>query len=372
MFRLLHFTRYHRASLRRSDLLYLLDHTRYASSTIVRAPPSSAPREAPVPLVFPTIRGWYDQESKHGINTYAAMLRELGFTTIEVELELEKGSKEKKLDDLVRDYAKELRSEIALASIFPPVLISRGVSTLAVHAYVESYPVSGIGLIGPVSLVPRILTLPGASQLGTRATIPEFNYEANFPICLIESDEVQILGLSSDARDSPTLISAIASMSTKFDPNNAQNLVEIEKQFAVKAVEHAQTYWNLLEAVPPSSLKLTRLDDEIHEHFSQDFPELIENPQKIKMLDEEWMKDPTGKERWRKFISAYEKRVDDYNFGSLIRTNSSGEYSETNSIFVTRMQFYAIEIARNRLGFNDDIYAEAQKEKAKAKKAQQS
>ncbi|KAG8850355.1 hypothetical protein FRC20_002055, partial [Serendipita sp. 405] len=146
----------------------------------------------------------------------------------------------------------------------------------------------------------------------------------------------------------------------------------IEKQFAVKAVEHAQTYWNLLEAVPPSSLKLTRLDDEIHEHFSQDFPELIENPQKIKMLDEEWMKDPTGKERWRKFISAYEKRVDDYNFGSLIRTNSSGEYSETNSIFVTRMQFYAIEIARNRLGFNDDIYAEAQKEKAKAKKAQQS
>ncbi|KAG8750378.1 hypothetical protein FRC14_000599 [Serendipita sp. 396] len=133
-----------------------------------------------------------------------------------------------------------------------------------------------------------------------------------------------------------------------------------------------QTYWNLLEAVPPSSLKLTRLDDEIHEHFSQDFPELIENPQKIKMLDEEWMKDPTGKERWRKFISAYEKRVDDYNFGSLIRTNSSGEYSETNSIFVTRMQFYAIEIARNRLGFNDDIYAEAQKEKAKAKKAQQS
>ncbi|KAG8857775.1 hypothetical protein FRB91_010852 [Serendipita sp. 411] len=41
----------------------------------------------------------------------------------------------------------------------------------------------------------------------------------------------QILGLSSDARDSPTLISAIASMSTKFDPNNAQNLVEIEKQY---------------------------------------------------------------------------------------------------------------------------------------------
>ncbi|KAG8835829.1 hypothetical protein FRC17_000792 [Serendipita sp. 399] len=171
-------------------------------------------------------------------------------------------------------------------------------------------------------------------------------------------------------------------MSTKFDPNNAQNLIETNyrafwpSRFAVKAVEHAQTYWNLLEAVPPSSLKLTRLDDEIHEHFSQEFPELIEDPQKIKVLDEDWMKDPAGKERWRKFISAYEKRVGDFNFGSLIRTDSSGEYSETNSIFVTRMQFYAIEIARNRLGFNDRIHEEAQgekeKEKAKAKKAEQS
>ncbi|KAJ2916224.1 hypothetical protein MD484_g4214, partial [Candolleomyces efflorescens] len=29
-------------------------------------------------------------------------------------------------------------------------------------------------------------------------------------------------------------------MAGKFDPNNAQNLIEIEKQFAVKAVEQAQ------------------------------------------------------------------------------------------------------------------------------------
>ncbi|KAH9007382.1 hypothetical protein EDB83DRAFT_2462014 [Lactarius deliciosus] len=77
-------------------------------------------------------------------------------------------------------------------------------------------------------------------------------------------------------------------MAGKFDPNQVQNLVgvllnspfsfpakslssplvrppasrlptlQIEKQFVVKAVEHAQTYWNLLEKIPPRDSKLTR------------------------------------------------------------------------------------------------------------------
>ena len=36
--------------------------------------------------------------------------------------------------------------------------------------------------------------------------------------------------------------------------------------------------------------------------------------------------------------SRYEKKVKDYNFGSLIRTDARQEYSETNTIFVTRIQ----------------------------------
>jgi hypothetical protein len=94
-----------------------------------------------------------------------------------------------------------------------------------------------------------------------------------------------------------------------------------------------QTYWNLIEAIPPTSLKLTRLDDEIYEHFGAEFPELIANPEKLERLDEESLKDSDGKERWRKFIASYEKKVDDYNFGCLIRTDSTDEYSQTNSIF---------------------------------------
>lgn len=52
---------------------------------------------------------------------------------------------------------------------------------------------------------------------------------------------------------------ARTNMSTgTFDANKAQNLPEIEKQMAVRCVEHAQTYWNLLEKIKPSSLRLTK------------------------------------------------------------------------------------------------------------------
>jgi len=162
-------------------------------------------------------------------------------------------------------------------------------------------------------------------------------------------------------------------MATKFDPQNAQNLVEIEKQFAVKAVEHAQVYWQLLEKVEPKKLKLSQLDDEIFEDLSAKFPELMEPPhEKLVKLDEDWMKSPDGKKRWRDFIEAYKDKVKDYNFGSLIRTDANDEYGEVNTIFVTRMQFYAIEIARNRLGLNDKAHelaiVEAAKEREKEEK----
>ncbi|KAJ7201106.1 DUF757-domain-containing protein [Mycena pura] len=161
--------------------------------------------------------------------------------------------------------------------------------------------------------------------------------------------------------------------SKPFDPNAAQNLVEIEKQFAVKAVEQAQTYWNLLEKVAPRELRLTKLDDEIFDDTLKTFPELAENNHaRLVKLDEEWMKSPEGKERWRLFIESYKKKVKDYNFGSLIRTDARLEYGESNTIFVTRIQFYAIEISRNRLGLNDKAHvlakAEAIKEKAQKEK----
>ncbi|KAI7537042.1 hypothetical protein KC317_g18214, partial [Hortaea werneckii] len=48
----------------------------------------------------------------------------------------------------------------------------------------------------------------------------------------------------------------------------------------------------------------------------------------------------------RNFINSYEKKIEDYNFGTMLRSNPSFEYGEKESIFAVRMQFYAIEIAR--------------------------
>ncbi|CAO1618704.1 unnamed protein product [Sympodiomycopsis kandeliae] len=151
-----------------------------------------------------------------------------------------------------------------------------------------------------------------------------------------------------------------------FDANNAQNLPEIEKQMAVKCVEHAQATWNLYEKVKPSTLKLSKLDDEIYADFQENFTDLANDENKVKKIDEDAMKSASGKEKWRLFINKYEGKVADFNFGTLIRTDSSDEYTQYNTTFVTRLQFYVYEIARNRRGLNDWIYEKAQKEAAEA------
>ena len=90
-----------------------------------------------------------------------------------------------------------------------------------------------------------------------------------------------------------------------------------------------------------------RYDDEIYADFMATFPDF-----KLDVIDEEALKSPQAKEQWRPWIMKYEKQVDDYNFGTLLRLRADGDYTAENSIFVTRMQFYAIEISRNKLGLN--------------------
>lgn len=94
--------------------------------------------------------------------------------------------------------------------------------------------------------------------------------------------------------------------------------------------------------MPGSKLRLTKFDDEIYEHLKKDFPEFDAKA----TIDEDEMKSKDGKEQWRTFINAYEKKIEDYNFGTVIRTNPKFEYDQENTIFAVRMQFYAIEIAR--------------------------
>ncbi|KAL8773246.1 MAG: hypothetical protein Q9209_001924 [Squamulea sp. 1 TL-2023] len=141
------------------------------------------------------------------------------------------------------------------------------------------------------------------------------------------------------------------------NPDQAENFEDMEKQFAVKAVQHMTTYWAILEKMKGSQLRLTKMDDEIYEHFQRDFPGF--DP--TETINEDEMKSKEGKERWRNFMMVYEKKIDDYNFGTMLRANPKFELGEKETIFAMRMQFYAIEIARNRQGLNDWIYEQAQK-----------
>lgn len=95
------------------------------------------------------------------------------------------------------------------------------------------------------------------------------------------------------------------------------------------AVVHAQTYWSILERRLGTDLRLTRLDQEIHDHLFSAFPEF--DPKKP--LSEDEMKGAEGKARWREFLMKYEKRVDDYNFGTLLRTDAGVEYEKDTTIF---------------------------------------
>lgn len=125
------------------------------------------------------------------------------------------------------------------------------------------------------------------------------------------------------------------------------------------------TYWAILEKVPGSKLRLTKMDDEIYEHFKQEFPDF--DP--AATINEDDMKSKEGKAKWRNWMNQYEKKISDYNFGTIIRSNPKFEYDKDTTIFGkllfyywgfhgnnrklmerdskgVRMHFYAIEIAR--------------------------
>ena len=101
------------------------------------------------------------------------------------------------------------------------------------------------------------------------------------------------------------------------------------------------TYWAILEKMPGSKLRLTKMDDEILEHFNTEVPDFDLKA----TINEDEMKSKAGKEKWRNFINAYENKVEDYNFGTMLRANPATEYSETGSIFGEHWKI-AIEIFR--------------------------
>ena len=124
---------------------------------------------------------------------------------------------------------------------------------------------------------------------------------------------------------------------------------------ATTAAVYAEVYFNLLCSMEPSSLKLTgtqELDDRIYSEFKQSFPILCLDLDKFVEDDS---KNEVSTEEWSKFCERFKKDVDDYGQECLLRLDSSKDYTEENMMVVTKLQFLAIEIARNREGCNDSL-----------------
>ncbi|VFV30345.1 Hypothetical predicted protein [Lynx pardinus] len=126
---------------------------------------------------------------------------------------------------------------------------------------------------------------------------------------------------------------------------------DIEMAWAMKAMQHAEVYYKLISSVDPQFLKLTKVDEQIYSEFRKNFEKL-----RIDVLDPEELKSESAKEKWRPFCLKFDGIVEDFNYGTLLRLDCSQGYTEENTIFAPRIQFFAIEIARNREGYNKAVY----------------
>ncbi|XP_037296329.1 protein PBDC1 [Manduca sexta] len=124
----------------------------------------------------------------------------------------------------------------------------------------------------------------------------------------------------------------------------------LEHLWAAKAMEHSDIYFNMLCSVDTRLLQLTPHDDLIYTHFRQDFPDMD-----VAFINENEIKNNMNKAKWRVFCEKFKNIVEDYSFGTLMRADCNGDYSEQNTILVARVQFYAIEIARNRENLNNNV-----------------
>ncbi|KAL8398406.1 hypothetical protein RB596_005793 [Gaeumannomyces avenae] len=120
-----------------------------------------------------------------------------------------------------------------------------------------------------------------------------------------------------------------------FDAENAPNHENIEMAFAQKVIQHMETYWKILKNKRGSQLRLTKMDDEIYEHLKADFPEL--DP--AEDIVEDKLKSKEGKERWRKFMMAYEKKVEDFNFGTMLRVSPKDDVDTEERVIFGGLSF---------------------------------
>ncbi|XP_069773544.1 protein PBDC1 isoform X2 [Narcine bancroftii] len=156
-------------------------------------------------------------------------------------------------------------------------------------------------------------------------------------------------GSGLGALGSAELMSAAQALSLPADAYG--NDTNVEMMWAIKAYQHAEIYFNLISSVDPRYLRLTKEDDMIYREFRTHFGSM-----KVDVLDPDQLKSETAKLAWRPFCLQFETLVEDFNYGTLLRLDCTKDYTEENTIFATRIQFLAIEVTRNREGFNSPLF----------------
>lgn len=143
------------------------------------------------------------------------------------------------------------------------------------------------------------------------------------------------------------------------DPKNdvtIHNETNLEMAWAEKAFKRAEIHEALLKmSKDRSKLKLTKYDDQVYQLFRERFPNLS-----VEIVTEEDLKNKEAKEKWRPFCMEFEKVVEEYNYATLLRKDCKLEYNEYNSYIVPKIQWLAIEVARNKEGYNNK-YGEKKK-----------
>ncbi|TNN17158.1 Protein PBDC1 [Schistosoma japonicum] len=134
-------------------------------------------------------------------------------------------------------------------------------------------------------------------------------------------------------------------------------------QWAEHCVRHAEAYFRLLCSVSdPSELRLTAVDEVIFDKFLEMFGDIP-----LDVISEDSLKSGAIKStslpkyyvpyinkvcKWRIYCNEFEGKVEDFNLGTLFRLDASKGYCPENTCIVPRIQFLALETARNRLGIN--------------------
>ncbi|XP_046851240.1 protein PBDC1-like isoform X3 [Xenia sp. Carnegie-2017] len=102
-------------------------------------------------------------------------------------------------------------------------------------------------------------------------------------------------------------------MSISTDANSYVNDSSVELAWAIKAYEHAETYFNLISSLDCSDLNFTGHDNEIYEKYKSEMDTI-----KIDVLNIDELKSSESKEKWRPFCESFKDLMQQKEYLTII------------------------------------------------------